>query len=225
MRKIRLLVCFPHHSQVEVGFMLSMIDMDRYIMYNGKIDEELEFENVAFRGAGGSMLPKQRDHLITLARDSNATHVLMIDTDMTFPPETAHELLKARKVCIATNAATKTMPSYPTARAFDSSDPKGRTVYSTLQKPKVEPIWRIGTGVMLIDIEALAKIPQPWFRMTYDVEQQAHGGEDWYFCKLLGQYNHEVHIHHHLSMEIGHIGKYEYTLPLTNNHREKLKRD
>jgi len=219
-RKVRLVIGFPHLGMVDTEFMMALISMYRYLIFNPVVSENIEIEYAEILRCGGSMLPKQRDEIVSNSLAAGATHLLFIDTDMVFDVEIAHKLLRARKEVIACNASTKTDPPDPTARAFDSENPAGIPVYSNDKKPPVEEIWRIGTGIMLIDLEALTKIPQPWFMMTYDVQRKAHCGEDWYFCKLLKSYNIPVHIHHHASMNVGHIGKFNYTLQHVNRHRE-----
>lgn len=222
-RGIRLLIGFPHIGMVEVGFVMSLLGLYKYVITNPNISDDLELEFVTVVGVGGSMLPKQRDELVTHAKACQATHILFVDSDMSFDEDICHKLLRARKAVIACNASTKQSPPNPTARDFDPNDPTGIPVYSTKQRPPVEEIWRIGTGIMLIDIEALDKIPQPWFMMTYDVTRGAHCGEDWFFCKLVKGYGIPVHIHHHASMTVGHIGKFTYTLDKVNQHRAFLK--
>lgn len=222
-RKIRLVVGFPHIGMVDTEFMMAMVSMYRYLIFNPIVSDDIEIEYAEILRCGGSMLPKQRDEIVTLSKAAGATHLLFIDTDMIFDVEIAHKLLRAKKEVIACNASTKTNPPNPTARSFDSSDPTGQPVFSTDKCPPIEEIWRIGTGVMLIDLEALEKIPQPWFMMTYDLQRQAHCGEDWYFCKLVRAYDIPIYIHHHASMSVGHMGKYNYTLQQVNRHREFTK--
>jgi len=226
VRKIKLCIGFPHHGQVESGFALSLLSLHSYMQLHPKVDDGIELESIVVKAVKGSILPKQRGMIVNDAIALGCTHLLFIDTDMTFHPELGHDLLKARKEVIACNAATKTTPSYPTARGYLPDDPYGQPIYSTLQKPKVEQIWRIGTGVMMIDLEALiaAKVKQPWFMMTFDTQKQEHEGEDWYFCRILKAYGINVYLHHHASMHIGHLGTLEFTLALTNANREILKR-
>ena len=45
-----------------------------------------------------------------------ATHVLWLDADMTFPPDTALRLLKHERDIVAANYVTRVAPSRPTAR-------------------------------------------------------------------------------------------------------------
>ena len=222
-RKVKLVIGFPHLGMVNTEFMMALVSMYRYLIFNPVVSEDIEIEYAEILRCGGSMLPKQRDEIVTLSKEAGATHLLFIDTDMVFDVEIAHKLLRARKTIIACNASTKTSPPNPTARAFDHEDLTGRPVYSTDKCPPIEEIWRIGTGVMLIDLEAMGKIPQPWFLMTYDTQRKAHCGEDWYFCKLAKGYGIPVYIHHHASMQVGHVGQYTYTLQQVNRHREFLR--
>jgi hypothetical protein len=157
----------------------------------------------------GSILPNMRSDIVQNALNADATHVLFIDSDQTFPHDLAHNLLSWRKQVVACNIATKRVPSQPTARGFDGSA-SGRMVYSPPGKTGLEKVWRIGCGVMLIEISVFRQIPPPWFPMVWREDAQCYHGEDWGFCELLEKYNIPIWIDHHISTQIGHVGKMVY---------------
>ncbi len=53
---------------------------------------------------------------------------------------------------VAANCATKLIPSTPTARQYDPMNLAGGQVYSLPQNNLIEEVWRVGTGVMLINM-------------------------------------------------------------------------
>jgi hypothetical protein len=170
-------------------------------------------ENLTLWNTKGSILSRSRHTLARKAQDSGATHLLMIDSDMTFPNWTLHQLLAADKDVVAANCATKGLPSYPTAR-MQGIKPAGELV-SSVGREGLEKVWRVGTGVMLIKMKVFAKIEQPWFGISWNEENDDYTGEDWTFCEACRAAGIPVYIDHKLSQHIGHVGSFTYTMQHT----------
>ncbi len=140
----------------------------------------------------------------------DCTHALFLDSDQMFPPDTAHRLMKWKKPVVAANIALKTSPSFPTARLRGPTS-FGVPLASTPDKKGIERVWRIGTGIMLIDLSVMKNIPLPWFEVLWDREAKVHQTEDWYLCSLFEKADADIYIDHDLSREVGHVGDFNYT--------------
>jgi hypothetical protein len=138
-----------------------------------------------------------------------ATHVLFIDTDMMFPPDMLERLLKHKGPVVAANCVVKQLPAVPTARFKEEGNPGGKPVDSW-NKRGCEQVWRVGCGVMLINLEVLKDIPKPHFNTFWVPEVDSYVGEDWAFCELLEQHGHKIFVDHDLSKQVQHIGYFEY---------------
>ncbi|MBM3272839.1 hypothetical protein FJY94_06275 [Candidatus Kaiserbacteria bacterium] len=154
-----------------------------------------------------SILPKSRQELVRDAIAAKCSHLLFIDSDQVFPASTAHRLAMHGKPVVGCNIATKCLPSSPTARNRGADWYAGDVVYST-GKSGVEQVWRLGCGVMLIDLSIFATLPKPWFNMEYRAEYDDFVGEDWYFCEVLERAGIPIFVDHELSREVGHKGSY-----------------
>jgi len=127
-----------------------------------------------------------------------ATHVLWLDADMTFPPDTALRLLQHEKDIVAANYMTRVLPSRPTARR------DGRCI-SSQDASGLEAVDHVGMGVFLMKASVAADLPRPRFRYSTPTET-----EDVYFCNLLRAAGHTIWIDHDLSQEVGHVGQQTY---------------
>lgn len=58
----------------------------------------------------------------------------------------------------------------------------------------VTPEGDVGTGLMLVDVAQLARVPAPWFRTTLDERGELRCGEDIGFCQLVRQHGLRVHV-------------------------------
>lgn len=158
----------------------------------------------------GSILSRSRHTLARKAMETDSTHLLMIDSDMTFPNWTLHRLLEHDVDVVAANCSTKVLPSLPTARQNDGS--RAGALVDSRGKTGIEKVWRVGTGVMLVKTKIFRKMEQPWFGIPWNEGNDDYTGEDWTMCQALQDAGIPVYVDHTLSQHIGHIGSFTYTM-------------
>lgn len=136
-----------------------------------------------------------------------ATHILWLDADMTFPPDTALRLLthitdrdanKFECSVVAANYVTRAAPNRPTARK------DGQCIWSADDRG-LSRVDHVGMGCFLMETSFVRELPRP--RFWYSTETET---EDVYFCNLLRKAGHEIWIDHDLSKEVGHMGQSRY---------------
>jgi hypothetical protein len=208
-KHLNLAICVPSGPEWSCHFGNSLVHMVCFLSQQIKGYDTQQF---ALYNTRSSILPRSRHELVLLSLKNDCTHALFIDSDQTFPHDLANRLLAHKKRVVACNIATKKIPSSPTARHRGSTD-GGRVVFTTASSPPLEKVWRIGMGIMLIDLgifknPALAK--PPWFDITYIPEHKSYRGEDWFFCERLEKAHVGIWIDHRVSLEVGHIGELEY---------------
>lgn len=156
-----------------------------------------------------SMLCASREKLVTQALRGNATHVLFMDSDMNFPMDAAHRLLKWNKDFICAAYPTRSEPALPV-----SCDANGKK-FSSKGKYGLQKIQHAGFGMCLINTECLKKLRPPLFLMDW-IPSQLGGiggycGEDVYFSQKMAEIGVDLYVDHDLSNQIGHVGFKEYT--------------
>lgn len=172
----------------------------------GYKSQELRVMNIK-----GSILPKQRLEALKAAKAIDATHLLYLDSDHTFPPDMLHQLLSRGKDVVAANCVTKTIPAMPTARKLKGGDPQGEQVYTDPESVGLERVWRIGTGVMLLTKRAYMQIPHSAFAMVYKEDGDTFQGEDWTMCAAFEEAGVPIFVDHTVSKKVGHVGQFNYT--------------
>jgi len=162
----------------------------------------------------GSILPKQRREIVKSAMDFGADYLLWIDSDHTFPRNMLHRLMSHQKDVVAVNCVTKRVPSTPTAR-YRPDNPEdlttSRPVFSDPNKPELEKVWRVGCGVMLVNMRVYKATGPEIFHMFYRPEVDNYQGEDWSMCEAIEKHGFDIWVDHPLSNQVGHVGLYEYT--------------
>jgi hypothetical protein len=166
----------------------------------------------------GSLCNK-RHRLAQRAVNEGFSHVFFVDTDQTFPGDTILRLLEHRKPFVACNIATKTATASPTARKFNREEEgrwkRGEVLYTLPDSTGLERVFRIGTGIVLIESDVFRQIKPPWFLETWKEGYNEYQGEDWYLCEKCQEYKIPMFIDHDLSKHVGHVGKFEYNVETT----------
>lgn len=206
-RDLRLLVGIPSGESWKVGMATSLICM--LTEFHNKMPGYAE-QSLAVSCRESSMVWKARQELAEKALEMDATHLLFVDTDQTFPSDLVHRLASWDKDVVACNVATKNIPPGPTARLRSATKPDGEPYPCLEGSVGLKRVWRVGTGVMLIRTSIFERIPLPWFNVRWDSIQGKHVGEDWWFCERLEEASIPIYIDRGLSWEIGHIGKLEF---------------
>jgi hypothetical protein len=207
---LNIVVVVPSGTHWLADFATSLISMMGYFMNTpvpGMKTHEFRVINIK-----GSILPTSRLNGLKAAKSLEATHLLYVDSDHTFPPDMLHKLLRWKKDCMTVNCTTKSIPSTTTARSFNPDNAQGNIVYSDENmKGTISRVWRIGTGVMLLSAKAYNQIPHNAFSMPYMPDADVYQGEDWSLCEALNTAGVPIYVDHGLSREVGHIGNFTYT--------------
>ena len=139
---------------------------------------------------------------------AGATHILWLDADMCFPPDTLKRLLARKVPIVGANYRRRVPPHQFTAATGHRKNL--REVETTEQSTGLESVNRLGFGVTLIESRVFQKITKPWFQFTY--EQGQHGGEDEFFCRKANRAGFQPHVDHDLSKQVRHIGTFEVSI-------------
>jgi hypothetical protein len=157
----------------------------------------------------GTIIQNQRADLCLDAMREGCSHILFIDSDMTFPQDMVQRLLKHDVDIVAANCARRRMPTGPTAQNYDENGVR-KMVYTMPDSTGLEEVGSIGTGIMLIKKEVFQNMSEPWFDMPWQTGKRGYMGEDVFFCKKAQELGFKVYIDHDVSKEIGHIGTFEF---------------
>lgn len=204
-----VMIAIPSGSDWKADFGMSLAGLIASI--NKPLRKGKQIEMLRLWNTKGSILSRSRQTLVEKAQEEKVSHILFLDSDMVFPEWTLHRMLDLELMVVAANCATKQLPSTPTARHYDPMTRAGEQVYSNGTEKLIEEVWRVGTGVMLINMKVFDKVPSPWFDITWNEALQDYTGEDWNFCKKLQDAGIPIHIDHVLSQHIGHVGSYTFT--------------
>lgn len=124
-----------------------------------------------------------RAWLVRNAIKYKASHILFVDHDMYFPPDTLKKMIDADKDIIGGQYNFRQLPLRSTAIAVGTEPTNGEYIVDpeTLPKEMFKCI-TLGTGLLLIKTSVFEKIPEPWFQFGRNREGELVQGEDTFFC-------------------------------------------
>lgn len=198
---IELGICVPCLGGWKTGFGRSLVALSQHLM-TWRPDPSIGIRKFRFRlyTQESSMLVQSRHNLIVAALKDKCTHILSLDSDMTFPKDTFERLLMRDKEFVAVNATTR---SYPVMHI--AHDLEGRRLDSR-KKYGVQKVQHVGMAVALLSTRMFSRISPPLFMMEWIPEMGSYCGEDVYFCAKVQDAGFDVWIDHDLSHEVGHLG-------------------
>jgi hypothetical protein len=161
--------------------------------------------SITLAGEVGTFVHQAREKLLHDVMELwGATHILWIDTDMTFPVDAALRLLAHDVDIVAANYVQRAGKHRPTAMC------DGQAVFS-LGRQGLQAVDHVGMGLFLMRTSAVAGLPYPRFWYSTPTET-----EDVYFCNLLRTAGRTIWIDHDLSNEVGHVGQHTYRMGFTS---------
>jgi hypothetical protein len=204
----KIFIGTPSHDTWQADFGVSLANLVSYLSFNNK-------HAFSFGNSRGCMLCANRIHLADAAIEGGFTHLLFLDSDMSFPPDTLDRLIAHDKDIVAANYVMKEHPARPVSTGLDdmrcSSIIIDEKTFVATPKRGLESVKAVGFGCCLIRTNVIRSLPQPWFDMRWSDEYQAFQGEDASFCMNAIKRGFQVFIDHDLSQEITHHGRYGFS--------------
>lgn len=149
----------------------------------------------------GGDIVSARTWLAKEALERNCTHLLFVDSDMEFPPDTLTKLLSHEKDVVGVEYFKRRLPLEPVFEPMDQRTP--------------DALYEAGyaaTGLLLINLSVfkseLRPLALPWFCFGRDKEGQVVIGEDVWFCNTVRDAGYKVWIDP--TITTNHIGDFSY---------------
>ena len=198
---MKICIVVPTHDTWKAHFGFSLAYMMTYFVAQPpSIPSEITLDV-----AWSSILPSSRQDCVNMALAKKPTHVLWCDSDMKFPHDSLHCLLKHDLPIVAANYITRRAPNKPVAQ-----DEHGSLITSR-HKTGIQEVRRVGLGLCLMKLEVLKAIEPPHFMFGYTAKKQWLG-EDVFFFSRAKEHGYTPVIDHDLSNRVSHIGDFEYDM-------------
>lgn len=202
---MKIYIAIVSNRDHKARFVGSLYALTQNLIHHGK-SYGIEAHMIAI-GEGHSCLSRGRQDALDTALKNGSTHLLFIDDDMVFPPNILQMLTQRKLPVVAANYVLKDQESL----RFVARDANGKRI-SSKGKTGVEEVCRTGTGMFLVECNAVRHIPGPHFEVVWNAEKKDYISEDSYFCDKLRAHGVTIHIDHDASQNIGHVGDFVYSM-------------
>lgn len=185
--------------------MMSLSNMLMYLFQHPLNDDPLQLKLINKRT---SLIVSSREGMVEDSLLEGATHVMFLDSDMTFPEDALHRLFSRNEPFVAANYVQRCLPTRPNAIGMLDM-PKHTDEDST----GIEEVQSVGFGCCLIRAEVFDAMPRPWFDTYWYQKEDGRRliiGEDVYFCHKARHAGFKIYIDHDLSQTVTHIGQMEF---------------
>lgn len=194
---MRLVIGGPTLSMVPAAFALDLAQLYATTRESGR------WTSVTLGLLGATYVHVGREAFLEGAIARQATHVLWLDTDMVFPPDTALRLAAHDRPIVACNCVMRD------PRILFTAQRAGQGILTGPDSTGLEAADTVGMAVMLMRTDVVADLARPWF--THGRTDAGRDvGEDVMFCRALRAAGQQIYIDHDLSKEIGHIGPHTF---------------
>jgi len=169
--KTKLLIAIPCGTPyVPIDFMMSILAMDKPVTHT-------------FDLTMGIIIDHARNRLVENALENKCTHILFLDSDMTFPKDIISKLLSYDKNIVGGMYVNR--HNQKTVVAYKKKKKGGMYVNIIADDFKgLIKVDAIGTGALLIKTDVFKKLSKPWFRFAIHKPTGTVISEDIMFCKL-----------------------------------------
>lgn len=194
---MRLVIGGPTRDTVPASFALDLAQLYAFTREHGP------WTSVTMGFMQSTYVHVGREAVLAGALERQATHVLWLDTDMAFPPDTAIRLAQHNRPIVACNCVMRD------PRLLFTAKRDGQRIETRPESSGLESVDVVGPAVMLMRTDVVAALERPWFVHGRNAAGEDIG-EDVMFCRKLKAIGQDIYIDHDLSKEIGHIGQYAF---------------
>lgn len=199
---VRVSICVPTRDMVHSAFAFDLTKLIQHCAIMG-IDATPHF-------CLGTLIVNQREALAEMASDAMSTHILWLDSDMMFPPDTLHRLLSHNVPVVAANYVTRQYP-HKTVAYREIGDWRSYVTHDDPDSPSLIEVQAIGMGCMLTRMDVIDRMSRPRFQTTYVESSGDHMGEDFNFCQRARELGFPIMVDDELSRQVGHLGTIAFT--------------
>jgi len=198
MENIKLGIGLPlTDEKVYAQFLDSWINMDIPL-------GEWVYLRPQFRGP----IDQVRNYLVEDALNWGCTHLLMIDTDQLYPPDTVKRLL-AHDLDIVGAKVYRKYPPYDPILVRGSIPVFTHVSDEECESGELVEVDSTGTGCILFKTEIFLNVERPWFK--WDMPEfdgvAVMVGEDFYFCDKAKKAGYKIYVD--TSLEVNHLALME----------------
>ena len=191
---MRVLISVPSFDHVHADFAFSLAAL----LGKMQADSLRRPIPISLHNPRSTLIFHARNLAVRATLDAGATHLLFLDSDMAFPPDTLTRLASHAVPIVGADYVRRVPPHTLCGHPADAP-PRGT----------LRPMLSLPFGCILIKREVLEDMSPPWFQYREGITDADTLSEDTGFCNVACRMGHTIHCDTRL--EVGHVGSKVFT--------------
>lgn len=207
-----ILISSPCQDMVHTYYSTSVVKSIMHL-YQNNVKCAINYESFF-----ATYVHEGRNSIAQYAKQIGATHIIWVDSDMLFTPESFKTLIEHDLDFVGVNYSSRKPPYRYTAGIWNDEIGQFDTVPTLNTSTGLQKVDGIGFGLCIMATHLFDLLENPWFDYEYMPNQNMHMGEDYLICKKLREKNIDIYVDHDLSKMVKHVGTFPYhhNMPLNN---------
>lgn len=200
---MKVLIGVPSFDLLHADFTTSLAGMLMHRAYDRAMSRDVK---IAYQNVKSTIIHSARAMLVQSAADNGSTHILFLDSDLTFPPNTLNRLIAHHQPFVCATYVKRHPPhellGKPEAVEHPLNTPSGLLSMS-----------EVPLGCALIKLSVFDTIPRPHFSYIAGETPAQDISEDIGFCRAVRAAGLPIYCDPALSRELGHLTTKAMRLP------------
>lgn len=191
----KILIAVPSFDLLHADFCTSLAGMLMHRAYDKAMSRDVK---IAYQNVKSTIIHSARAMLVQSAVDNECSHILFLDSDLTFPPSTLNRLIAHHQPFVCATYVRRHPPHELLGK------PSNRT-YTGGTDPALVMMHEVPLGCALIKLTVFDAIPRPHFSYVAGETPASDISEDIGFCRAVRAAGLPIYCDPALSRELGHL--------------------
>jgi len=199
---VKVLIGVPSFDLLHADFCTSLAGMLMHRAYDKAMSRDVK---IAYQNVKSTIIHSARAILVQSAVDNDCTHILFLDSDLTFPPNTLNRLIAYHQPFVCATYVRRHPPHELIGKpdmTITSKPPNGLLAMS-----------EVPLGCVLIKLSIFDAIPRPHFSYIAGETPASDISEDIGFCRAVRAAGLPIYCDPTLTRELGHLTTKAMRLP------------
>lgn len=197
---MKVLIGVPSFDLCHSDFTTSLAGMLMHRAYDRTMSRDVK---IAYQNVKSTIIHSARALLVQSAMDNDCTHILFLDSDLTFPPNTLNRLIAHHKSFVCATYVKR----HPPHELLGKPEPVQTA------EPGLALMAEVPLGCALISMKVFERLERPHFSYIAGPTPADDISEDIGFCRAVRAAGIPIYCDPTLSRELGHLTTKAMRLP------------
>jgi len=203
---MKVLIAVPSFDLCHSDFTTSLAGLLMHRAYDRAMSRDVK---IAYQNVKSTIIHSARAILVQSAMDNDCTHILFLDSDLTFPPNTLNRLIAHHQPFVCATYVKR----HPPHELLGKPNEEAAKYKQSVKPMGVIQMEEVPLGCALISLRVFDRLPRPHFSYVCGPTPADDISEDIGFCRAVRASGESIYCDPTLSRELGHLTTKAMRLP------------